>query len=92
MCKVNRKNSLLETIDEMENNFKYEEAQINNDNLKQVIDYKFPISYEVKCFCRVFAFDLETYNVEHSEYCVPYAAGVYHPNNLYEDFNRNLNE
>ena len=92
MCKVNRKNSLLETIDEMENNFKYEEAQINNDLLKQVIEYNFPISYEVNFLYRVFAFDLETCKFENSEYCEPYAAGVYHLNTLFEYFNGNLNE
>ena len=58
--KLNRKTSLLKPIDEMENNFKYEETQIKNDLLKQVIEYKFPISYEVNCLYSVFAFDLET--------------------------------
>ena len=65
-------------IVEMESNFKYEETQINNDVLKQVIEYKLPISYEMNCLYIVFAFDLETCNVEYSEYCESYAAGVYH--------------
>ena len=40
----------------------------------------------------VFAFDLETYNVEKQLYCEPYAAGVYHLNRLYDCFNRHLAE
>ena len=48
-----------------------------------MIEYKFPISYEINCLYNVFAFDLETCNVEHSEYCESYAAGVYHLNYLY---------
>ena len=40
----------------------------------------------------VFAFDLETCNVEDSEYCEPYAAGVYHAKNLFECFNGDLSE
>ena len=43
-------------------------------------------------FYSVFAFDLETCNVENSEYSQPYAAGVSHPKNLYRCFNRDLNE
>ena len=38
----------------------------------------------------VFAFDLETCIVENQLYCEPYEAGVYHPNRLYQCFNRDL--
>ena len=55
-------------------------------------EYKFPISYEMNCLYNVFAFDLETCNVEYSEYCEPYAAGVYHLKNLYWRFNGNLDK
>ena len=34
-----------------------------------MIEYKFPISYGMNCLYNVFAFDLETCNVEYSEYC-----------------------
>ena len=48
-----------------------------------MIEYKFPISFEMNCLYNVFAFDNETCNVDFSEQCEPYAAGVYHPNYLY---------
>ena len=57
-----------------------------------MIEYKFPISYEMNCLYNVFAFDLETCNVEYSEYCEPYAAGAYHLNNLYWCFSGNLDK
>ena len=57
-----------------------------------MVEYKFSISYEVNCLYNVFAFDLETCNVEYSEYCEPYAAGVYHPIILYWCFNGNLDK
>ena len=86
----NNQSSFPDAIEEIENNFKYEETQINDNILQQVIEYKFPISYEMNCLYNIFAFDLETCNVEYSEYCEPYAAGVYHLNNLYWCFNGNL--
>ena len=55
-----------------------------------MIEYKFPISNEMNCLCNVFAFDLKTCNVEDSEYCEPYAAGVYHLNQLNWLFNGSL--
>ena len=45
-----------------------------------MIEYNFPISYEMNCFYTVPDFDVETCNVEKSEYCESYAAGVYHLN------------
>ena len=79
-----------DAIEEIENNFKYEGTQINDNILQQVIKYKFPISYEMNCLYNVFAFDLETCNVEYSECCESYAAGVYHLNNLNWCFIGNL--
>ena len=55
----------------MEKNFRYEETRVNNNILKQVIDYNFPIPYEMNCLYIVFAFDLETWKAESSEYCEP---------------------
>ena len=45
----------------------------------------------MNCLNIVFAFDRETCNVEYSEYCESYAAGVYHLNRLYWCFNGSLN-
>ena len=88
----NNQSTFSDAIKEIENNFRYDETQINDNILNQVIEYKFPISYEMNCLYNVFAFDLETCNVEYSEYCEPYAAGVYHLNNLYWCFNGNLDK
>ena len=60
--------------------------------MKQGIDYKFAISKEIKYLFGVFAVDLETSNVKYSEYCEPYATGVYHPIILYECFKGDLNK
>ena len=90
-CVLWRKNqsSVPDAMGEIQNKFKYEETQINDNILQQVIEYKFQISYEMNCLYNVFAFDLGTCNVDYSEYCEPYAAGVYHLNNLYWCFNGN---
>ena len=82
----------LDAIKEIENNFRYEETQINYNILQKVIENKFPIYYDMDCQYDVFAFDLETCNVEYSEYCESYAAGVYHLNNLHWCFNGSLNK
>ena len=81
-----------DAIEEIEINFRYEETQINDIIIKKVIEYKFPISYEMNCVYNVFAFDLETCNIEYSEYCEPYSVVVYHLNNLYWCFNGNLDK
>ena len=82
--------TLPNAIKEIENNFRYEETQINDNSLQQAIEYKYPISHEMNCLYKVFAFDLETCNVEYSEYCESYAARVYHFINLYWCFIGNL--
>ena len=46
----------------------------------------------MNCLYNVFVFDLESCNVEYSEYCEPYAAGVYHLNILYWCFKGNLDK
>ena len=83
LWKVISRTSLLDAIVEIENNFRYEKTQINDNIIKQVIEYKFPISLEKNCLHNVFVFDLETCNVKYSEYCESCGAGVYHPNDLY---------
>ena len=84
--------SFTNAIKELEDNFKYEDNQISDNILKQVQEYKFPISNEKNCLYAVFAFDLETANVDYKQYCVPYAAGCYHLNRLKECYNGNLSE
>ena len=46
----------------------------------------------MNCLYNVFAFDRETCNIEYSEKCESYAAGVYHFNNLYWCFNGTLDK
>ena len=57
-----------------------------------MIEYKFSISYEMNCLYNVFAFDLETCNVEFSKYCESYWAGVYYLNKLCWCFNDKLSK
>ena len=87
-----KKTSFTNAIKELEDNFKYEANQISDNILKQVQEYKFPISNEKDCLYAVFAFDLETANVDYKQYCVPYASGCYHLNRLKECYNGNLSE
>ena len=87
--KVNQK-SFPDATKEFEENF---ESNENSDVIsKEVIEYKFPLSYEKNCLFPVFAFDRETCNVENQLYCEAYAADVYHLNSLYEGFNGDLTE
>ena len=73
------------------NKFIYYETQINDNILKQVVEYKFPKSYEMNCLNSVFGFDLDIFDVEDSEYSEANAAGVFQLNNLYKCFNGGLN-
>ena len=87
-----KETSFTNAIKELKENFKYEANQISDNILKQVQEYKFPISNEKDCLYAVFAFDLETANVDYKQYCVPYGAGGYHLNRLKECYNGNLSE
>ena len=60
-----KKTSFTDAIKELEDNFKYEAKQISDNILKQVQEYKFPISNEKDCLYAVSAFDLETANVDY---------------------------
>ena len=57
-----------------------------------MIEYNFPTSYEMNCLCNFFPFDLETCNVEYSEYCESYGVGAYHLNKIYRCVKGNLNK
>ena len=81
-----------DAIKELKDNFKYESNEISDVILKQVIEYKLPISYEINCMFAVFAFYLETCNVKNQLFCGAYTAGVYHLNSLFEGFNGDLLE
>ena len=70
------------TLNELEENFKYEDNHVSDAILKRVEEYKVPISNDKTCMYAVFAFDLETCNVEGQLYCEPYAAGIYRFNRL----------
>ena len=87
--KKNRKDSLLNGVQEIENNFKYVKNIINENNLKQRIPYRFP-KHEIKNQLEnVFVFDLETHNDQ--EFAEAYAVGLYDVNRLKDCWYRDLN-
>ena len=86
------KTNFTDAIEELEKNFEYQPNHITDNILKQVVEYKFPISTEKDCLFGVFSFDLETVNVPYQEFCEPYAAGCYHLDRLRECYNGNLFE
>ena len=47
--KTNRRTKLLDAVVEIENNFRNEQTQTNDNILKQVVEYKFPITLEMNC-------------------------------------------
>ena len=80
--KKNRKDSLLNGVQEIENNFKYVKNKINENNLKQRIRYRFPEHETIDQLKNVFVFDLETHNDQ--EFAETYAAGLYDVNRLHD--------
>ena len=86
--KKNRKDSLLNGVDEIDKNFKYIKNKINEDNLKQRICYRFPKYGKIDQLENVFVFDLETQN--DLEFAEAYAAGLYDVNRLRECWHRDL--
>ena len=82
--------SFPDALKEFKQNLKYEDNQRTDDILRIVIEYKFPNSFEKNCLYGVFAFDLDTCNVENQHHCEPYVAGVYHLKRLYDCFNGDL--
>ena len=87
--KKNRKDSLLNGVQEIENNFKYIKIKINENNLKQRIRYRFPKYEPIDQLENVFVFDLETHNDQ--EFAEAYAAGLYDVNRLRDCWYRDLN-
>ena len=87
--KKKRKDSLLNGVQEIENNFIYIKNRINEDNLKQRILYRFPKHETIDQLENVFVFDLETHNDQ--EFAEAYGAGLYDVNRLRECWHRDLN-
>ena len=87
-----KKTNFTNAIEELENNFEYQPNHITDNILKQVVEYKFPISNEKDCLYAVFAFDFDTVNFQYQEFCEPYAAGCYHLDRLKECYNGDLTE
>ena len=71
--KKNRRDSLLDGMQEIERNFKYVKNIINENILKQRIRYRFLKHETIDHLENVFVFDLETHN-DH-EFVEAYAAG-----------------
>ena len=86
--KKNRKDSLLNGVNEIERNFRYVKNKINENNLKQRIRYRFPKHESIDQLENVFVFDLETHNDE--EFAEAYAAGLYDVNRLRDKWDRDL--
>ena len=86
--KKNRKDSLLNGVDEIDKIFKYVKNKINEDNLKQRIRYKIPKHETIDQLENVFVFDLETHNDE--EFAEAFAAGLYDVNRLRDCWHRDL--
>ena len=86
--KKNREDSLLNGVQEIENNFKYVKNKINENNLKQRILYRFPKYEPIDQLENVFVFHLETHNDQ--EFAEAYAAGLYDVNRLRHCWYRDL--
>ena len=86
--KKNRKDSLLNGVDEIDKNFKYVKNKINENNLKQRIRYRFPKHEKIDQLENVFVFDLETQN--DNEFAETYGAGLYDVNRLRDKWARDL--
>ena len=86
--KKNRKDSLLNGVEEIENSFRYVKNKINENNLKQRIRYRFPKHETIDQLENVFVFDLETHN--DNEFAETYASGLYDVNRLRDRWHRDL--
>ena len=88
----NNKTTFTDAIKELKNHFEYEPNHITENNLKQVVEYKFPTFREKDCLFAVFYFDLQTVNVSYQEFCEADAAGCYHLSRLKECYNGDSTE
>ena len=86
--KKNIKDSLLIGVEEVDKNFKYVKNNVNENNLKQRIRYRFCKHDTIDQIENVFVFDLETYNDQ--EFGEAYAAGLYDLNRLRDKWDKDL--
>ena len=86
--KKNRKDSLLNGVEEIDRNFKHVKNNMNENNLKQKIGYRFPRHETKDQLENVFVFDLETHNDQ--EFAEAYAAGLYDVNRLRDKWDGDL--
>ena len=88
--KKNRKDSLLNGVEEIDRNFKCVESNINENNLKQRIRFRFQKHEKIDQLENVFVFDLESHNdQEFAEAC---ATGLYDVNRLGNKWDRDLTD
>ena len=87
--KKNRKDFLLNGVQEIESIFKYVKSNINEKILKQRILYRFPKHEIIDQLENVFVFELETHNDQ--EFAEVYAVGLYDVNRLKDCWYRDLN-
>ena len=86
--KKNRRDDLLNGVEELEGNFKYVKNKTNENNLSQRISYRFPKHETINQLENVFVFDLETY--EDQEFAEAFAAGLFDVNGLQDRWDRDL--
>ena len=86
--KKNRKDSLLNGVEEINRNFKYIKNKMNENNLKQRFLYRFPKHETIDQLENVFVFDLETHI--DNEFAETYASGLYDKNRLRDRWHRDL--
>ena len=84
----NRKDSLLNGVEEIDRSFKYIKNKTDENILKQRIRYRFPKHETIDQLENVFVFDLETDNDQ--EFAEAYAAGLYDVNRLRDRWKRDL--
>ena len=61
-----KRTTFINAIKELEDNFEYEPNHITDNILKQVQEYKFPISNEKDCLFAVFSYDLDIFDRENN--------------------------
>ena len=86
--KKTRRDSFLNGVEKRDKKFKYVKNNVNENNLKQRIRYRFPKHETIDQLENVFVFDLETHNDQ--EFAEAYAARLYDVNRLRDKWDRDL--
>ena len=84
----NKKDALLNGVEEIDRNFKNVENKINENKLQQRIRYNFPKHETIDQLEIAFVFDLETHSDQ--EFAEAYAAGLYDVNRLRDRWDKYL--